>query len=182
MANLKSQMTNGPPPPFRDLLTISRLPVIRIAPEASRLRRIAEEEDQQHARDETADVSHKGHPSAGAALSQRAESADELQRAPEADDDQRRQFGDYSELDDAHALSRKQNKIRPQNARDRSRSAQRRDLGIRAEEDVRCAGQKSAKQIKDQVLQVSHPVFDVVPEYPQVEHVAAEVQPSPMHK
>src|SRR5581483_7387575 len=59
---------------------------------------VAEEENQNHPGDETADVRHIRDPAAFA--SQRAETADELQQTPQPDHDDRGQLGNPAE--DAH--------------------------------------------------------------------------------
>jgi hypothetical protein len=40
----------------------------------------------------------------------------------------------------------------------------------------------SAEQVEQQELRMAEPVFNVVSEDPEVEHVAAEVQPTTMHE
>src|SRR6266496_4412344 len=42
--------------------------------------------------------------------------------------------------------------------------------------------QKTAYEIEDQELSVSKVVFDVVPEYPEIKHVAEDVHPAAVHE
>jgi len=91
---------------------------------------------------------------------------------------------EWSEQEDQRfdAGMRKENEVSAQHPRNCTRSADRRDGRGGIKVDVRCRGRETREQIEKNEAQVSHAVFDVITEDPEIEHVAYDMHPSPVQK
>jgi hypothetical protein len=163
---------------------MTRLLVKRAWP--SRVVAGAEEKAQQESGSETADVRHVSDtplrvPEGRGVL------VEYLDHDPEAEDDDGWQLNrgkkQYSERHDGpNSIPWKHDEISPEHSGYRAGCPKRRNGGIRVNENLGERRRHSAYEIEDQELSVTEVVFDIVPEYPEIKHVAEDVHPAAMHE
>ena len=131
---------------------------------------------------EAADVGEERHPAAALDHAERGQAVDQLEHEPEAEHDDRRDVDELveeaEEDERRHPGAREEHEVRAQRRRDRPGRADRRDRRGRVDGDLREAGERAAEEIEAEEAEPAEAVLDVVPEDPQVEHVAEQVQPA----
>src|SRR5262245_59664544 len=155
------------------------------SPERAGRRAVAEQEREQQAGDEAADVGHEGDAADVLALrggKERARSADHLQYDPEAQHQNGRHGHDLVVDQHPDAGVREHEQVGAERAGYRTRGANVGNPG--AGRDVILSERRgnAAHQVEDEELHRSEIVLDVVAEDPEVEHVATEVQPTGVHE
>jgi len=81
-----------------------------------------------------------------------------------------------------HPRFREQQQVGAEDSGDGTRGADRRHARGGVEERVGQRREEAAGDVEDEIAEVVEAVLDVVAEDPEVEHVAAEVQPAAVHK
>src|SRR5512143_2884076 len=131
--------------------------------------------------DEPADVREEGDP-ARLRDAQRSEAVDQLEEEPEAEHDHGRdveQLVEEPEEDQrGDPCAGEQDDVRPERRGDRPGCPDRGRTGRRIYGDLRQGGDHAPDQVEDEEPEATEPVLHVVPEDPQVEHVAEEMQPA----
>src|SRR5215212_5012058 len=141
-----------------------------------------DDEADEGARDESSDMREERHLVLGRRRSERREAAQELQDEPQDQDDDRRHLDQLIEEAEEHqrqdARSRIQDEIGAEDRRDRAGRSDQRGAGRRVREDLAEGGHHPAGQVEQEEAKAAEAVLDVVAEDPQIEHVAAQVQPA----
>src|SRR5438093_1235264 len=142
----------------------------------------ADEQPDDHAEDEPADVLEQGDASAGMADPERSEAVDQLEDEPEAEDDD---GGDLEELVEEHEEHDRQDpcpwvqhEVGAEDRGDRARGPDDGRRRGRVDEDLAGRGGETAEQVESDEAGPPEPILDVVAEDPQVEHVADQVDPA----
>ena len=132
--------------------------------------------------DEAADVGEERHAATVLDRAQVGQPVDELEDEPEPEDDHGRhvdQLVEEAEEDErGHPRPREEHEVRAQRRGDGPRGPDRRDRRGRLDGHLAQAGQRAAEQVEAQEAGPPEPILDVVPEDPQVEHVAEQVEPA----
>src|SRR5262245_21333051 len=112
--------------------------------------------------------------------------AQELNQEPEPQDEERRnadQADEEAHDDEGEDVgSRKEQQIGAEHPGHRPARSDHGDGRVRIERHLRERGDDARHQIEDQKSAVTQGVLDVVAEYPQVQHVAADVQEAPVQE
>ena len=100
-------------------------------------------------------------------------SADQLSNEPHAQDDARWDTG-HSDYRQQHQDVRtwKEKEVGTEHCRNGSAGSDHRDLGGRVRQRMAQRGENPGHEVKNDKFRMTHDVFDVVPENPQVQHVA----------
>ena len=85
-------------------------------------------------------------------------------------------------IDDEYSRMRMQQQIRAEHTGDRAARADHRNFRARLWDRLRQRGGDSAEQVEDKIAAMTHAVFDVVAEDPEIEHVADQMHPAAMHE
>src|SRR5688500_2743928 len=146
----------------------------------------ADRERDQQPRRETTDMGEEGHAAADPRFPEGGETGDQLEHEPEAQDQERRNLDELVEEAEEHERqdprARIQDHVRPQRRGDRPRGADQRHRGARRDRDVSERRHDPAQQVETEERRPAQAVLDVVPEDPEIEHVADEVQPAGMEE
>jgi len=107
-----------------------------------------------------------------------------LQHEPEPQHDHRGELSHLKEEEDRdegqNPGMRKHHQIGAERPGDRSGRADERNRGVRVGEHLGVHGDDAGGQVEQDERDPSHAVLDVVSEHPQVQHVAGDVQESPV--
>jgi hypothetical protein len=155
--------------------------------DAARSASPAERNDEQEPDEEPADVGEEG--DAAARLLVRGVSADsgeELSDEPQADHDEGGRADREEEEPERdqreHARARPDEDVRAEDPGYRARGSDDGDGGVDVEDDVEQRGAYPADEIEDQETYTAEPIFDVVPEDPEEEHVESEMEDVRVHE
>ncbi len=143
---------------------------------------LAEGQGEENAGKETADVRQVSDSAHLPGAQQGARAADELNHDPEA---QRHPGGDgcdEAEEEHVHIPLREEQQVSAQHPGNRAGCPEHGDIGKHGEGELGKGGSDTTDQVKDQILEMPHAVFDVVTKDAQVEHIAQQVQPAGVHE
>jgi hypothetical protein len=112
---------------------------------------------------------------------ERSDPAEQFLDEPDSEKEDRRNLDhiheEQQEDDREDARVRIQDKVGPHDARYGTAGADHRHRGIDIDRDLSQRGRRAADEIENHESGMPEAVLDVVAEYPEVEHVAEQVQP-----
>jgi hypothetical protein len=145
-----------------------------------------EELDEDEPGHEASDVRSVGDAAPFRLATEHAQAGDELEGEPDADRDPGGHLRRAPAHQHAHAPAGVQEHVAPEHTRDRTRRAEARHEGVAmggdGREHVGQGREYSAGEIEEQVAQATQLVLEVVPEDPEVEHVAEKVREAAVHE